>query len=66
MGTDLFLVVGLPILTMVIHYCVQPNRYGIIEGLGCGLSVWPEVYAILGVSVPPVLLGVASFGYGGE
>jgi hypothetical protein len=50
---------------MIISYCVQATRYTIQEALGCAVAIYPDLYAILGLYVPPLLIGIVSFGYGG-
>lgn len=55
-----------PVFVMAIYYTRQANRYNISESFGCQPSTYYDVYALLAVSVPPIIIGLISFVYGGE
>jgi pheromone a factor receptor len=64
--TDIAIVTLPSVMVMVVSYLVQSNRYNILEGFGCLSNTWWELYAILGLMVPPIVLGLVSFAYGGQ
>ena len=51
---------------MAIHYTRQANRYNIMESFGCVPATYYDVYAILGLMIPPIIVGLVSFFYGGQ
>jgi pheromone a factor receptor len=61
------LAVGLvpSVFVMAISYTRQGNRYNITEGFGCAPATYYDVYALLGLYVPGLLIGLISFVYGG-
>ncbi|CED85379.1 STE3 [Phaffia rhodozyma] len=52
-------------LVLIVSYCVQAHRYNIVENFGCFPATWLELYAILGLFVPPILCAAGSFICGG-
>jgi hypothetical protein len=63
---DITIVVVPPVVVMIVSYCVQATRFTVQEAMGCGVATSTEVAAVLGLYVPPLLIGLISFGYGGQ
>ncbi|KAK4983391.1 a-factor receptor [Elasticomyces elasticus] len=60
---DLCWCLGTPILLMVLHYVVQPNRYYVWAVAGCNPSIDNSWVAIVLILLPPLLMFVAIAGY---
>jgi pheromone a factor receptor len=63
---DYILSFGFPALLMVLEIVYQPNRYGIVRGLGCGdahVNTWPRL--VLLTIWWPIFSAIGSF-YAGE
>ena len=56
---DLFFGLGVPALTMFLHYVVQPSRYYLTGVSGCVPSFYPSPLTVLLLDVPPVILTIA-------
>lgn len=63
---DLAWCLGIPIVTMFLHYIVQPNRYFIYGVSGCNPSVSVNWVTVVLLSIPPLLLSIANAWYGGK
>ncbi|GAB7347803.1 hypothetical protein MBLNU459_g5343t2 [Dothideomycetes sp. NU459] len=61
---DLVWCLGVPVVTMFLHYIVQPNRYFIFGVSGCNPSVSVNWVTLVILSLPPLLLSVANAWYG--
>lgn len=57
---------GIPVVTMFLHYIVQPNRYFIYGVSGCNPSVSVNWVTVVLLSIPPLLLSIANAWYGGK
>jgi pheromone a factor receptor len=58
---ELFFCVGIPVLAMVAHFIVQPNRYYIFAISGCNVSYddsWLSI--LLSITWPPVICLIAA------
>ncbi|CAE6372428.1 unnamed protein product [Rhizoctonia solani] len=62
---DLCLGILLPIIVMALHYVVQPNRYNIIENIGCWPPSQPTLLTVPMTTIWPIIIGTASFIYCG-
>jgi pheromone a factor receptor len=62
LAIELFFCVGIPVLAMVAHFIVQPNRYYIFAISGCNVSYddsWLTI--LLSIIWPPVICLIAAF-----
>lgn len=58
---ELFFCAGIPVLAMVAHFIVQPNRYFIIAIAGCSVSYDDSWLAILlSITWPPIICLIAA------
>jgi pheromone a factor receptor len=61
LAIELFFCVGIPVLAMVAHFIVQPNRYYIFAISGCNVSYddsWLSI--LLSITWPPVICLIAA------
>lgn len=58
---EIFFCVGIPVLAMVAHFIVQPNRYFILAIAGCTVSYDDSWLAILlSITWPPIICLIAA------
>ncbi|KAJ6451996.1 pheromone receptor Rcb2 B43 [Mycena vitilis] len=62
---ELAMCFGLPIVYMALHFVVQGHRFDIMEDYGCRPTVYFSIASIFLLTLPPILLSVASLVYGG-
>ncbi|TFK19187.1 STE3-domain-containing protein [Coprinopsis marcescibilis] len=56
---------GIPAIYMALHYVVQGHRFDSIEDLGCRPALYVSLASIFIISVPPLLVVVLTFIFGG-
>lgn len=56
--------VGVPVLTMILHYIVQGHRFDIYEDFGCAPNVFMSWQSLLLVQVPPLAITFVAAIYG--
>lgn len=57
---DLTACLGLPLLTMLLHYVVQPTRYAIGGVSGCLATFYESWVTVVLLDVPPLILAVVN------
>lgn len=57
---DLVWCIGCPLISMFLHYVVQPNRYFLLGVSGCTPSFWASWLSILLMCLPPLFLSLAN------
>lgn len=62
---DLIICIGIPLLAMVFHYIVQPNRYAIAGISGCVPTDIQGPVTIVLLDFPPLILAVVDLYYAG-
>ncbi|KAJ7469376.1 pheromone receptor Rcb2 B43 [Mycena galericulata] len=62
---ELLMCFALPVVYMALHYIVQGHRFDIIEDYGCRPTVYFSIPSLFLISIPPILLAVASLILGG-
>ncbi|EGN94106.1 hypothetical protein SERLA73DRAFT_62902 [Serpula lacrymans var. lacrymans S7.3] len=62
---DLFIVLGIPVLSMVLAYVIQYQRFIIFEELGCHYSLYNTIPAFPLYGIWPVVIGLITAVYAG-
>ncbi|KAB5590241.1 Pheromone B beta 1 receptor [Ceratobasidium theobromae] len=62
---ELVMCVGLPMITMALHYVVQGHRFDILEDFGCAPTVYMSVAGLFIIYIPPLVISLAGLVYAG-
>lgn len=66
LAVDLAFCLGIPLVTMLFHYVVQPNRYAIAGISGCRATQVNSWLSILLLTVPALVLALCDLYYAGQ
>jgi len=61
---DLGIGFGLPVLQMVIEYCIASEDYAILEDVGCTVFIYNSVLSFVLMYCWPIIIGIIAFIYG--